>query len=243
MDPLTGAVIITGLTTVGKPTAEALTTVVGKILGPSVDAIGQGIAAPLQAWAKRRGERATATLIGAAEVLQAAEIAPQAVPPRLLMPILEHASLEDEDDIQRRWAALLANAASPDNKILPAFAEILHQLTPVQANILQWMYEMKTEPIAGWVSHWPDVARSDIESTFNLSHADYALLITDLERLNLIEPRRDIKAGAVGAEVPMDELLQLVVDRWNSRVKYESIGFTTLGLGFIAACTPPKKST
>lgn len=42
MDPLTGTVIITGLTTVGKPTAEALTTVVGKILGPSVDAIGQG---------------------------------------------------------------------------------------------------------------------------------------------------------------------------------------------------------
>jgi hypothetical protein len=174
MDPLTGAVIITGLTTVGKPTAEVLTSVVGKILGPSFDAVGQGIAAP----------------------------------------------------------------------ILPAFAEILHQLTPVQANILQLMYERKTEQqVPGWPPHWPDVARADIESKFKLSHADYALLITDLERLNLIEPRRDIKAGAVGAEVPMDELLQLVVDRWNSRVKYESIGFTALDLGFIAACTPPVKST
>lgn len=102
----------------------------------------------------------------------------------------------EDEDLQRQWAALLANAATLDNRVLPAFAEILHQLTPVQARILRWMYEMRVQPmIADWPDTWPDVARVDIESAFGLSHADYALLVTDRERFNLVEPRRDIEAG------------------------------------------------
>jgi hypothetical protein len=168
---------------------------------------------------------------------------PSPVPGRILMPILDYASVEDDDAMQRKWGALLANAASHTeaNKVLPAFAEILRQLTPVQAQILEWMYEMEENNGPNLFPTWPDVARNDIESRFSLSYADSALLITDLERLQLIEPRRDIEEGKRGIEIPMDQMLQLVVDRWNSRVRYEWIGFTALGLRFVMACTPPQK--
>ncbi|MCX6543532.1 MAG: Abi-alpha family protein [Acidobacteria bacterium] len=239
MDPVTGAVIIAGLTTAGKPTAEMLTSIISKIISPAAGAVGQGIAAPLKAWAKRRGERAGATLIEAADLLRQAQIEPQPVPGRLLLPILEHTSLEEDEDLQHQWAALLANAATPDNKVLPAFAEILHQLTPVQAKVLQWMYEMRTFPVPNWIPHWPDVERQDIEAHFNLSRADYALFINDMDRMQLIEGRRHLSTPE-GAS--LQDVVTLAVDRWNSRVKYELINFTPLGINFMQACTPPEKA-
>jgi hypothetical protein len=78
VDPITAAVVITGLTTVGKPSAEAIVSLVGRLAGPSFDAMGEGVAAPLKAWAKRRDERIGATVIKAGEMLQAANIEPQA---------------------------------------------------------------------------------------------------------------------------------------------------------------------
>jgi hypothetical protein len=46
--------------------------------------------------------------------------------------------LEEDDDLRAKWAALLANAATAEqgDYILPAYAEILRQLTPVQAKML-----------------------------------------------------------------------------------------------------------
>src|SRR5689334_4022821 len=53
------------------------------------------------------------------------------VAPSLLFPILDAASLQNDEDLHRRWVALLANSARPDfnSAILPSFPEILKQLT------------------------------------------------------------------------------------------------------------------
>ena len=52
------------------------------------------------------------------------------------------------------------------------------------------------------------------------------------------------KAGIdpnIRTEKLSDEQLEaLVVDRWNSRVKYELVTFTTLGINFMRACSPPR---
>ena len=61
-----------------------------------------------------------------------------------------------------------------------------------------------------------------------------------MERLQLIEPRRDIPNMDDG-EVDGDYLLRLIVARWNSRIKYNSINFTALGLRFMEACQPPTR--
>jgi hypothetical protein len=244
MDPITGAVVIAGLTTVGKPTAVALASIVGKILSPSVDAIGEGIAAPLQAWARRRGERAGATLVAAAQMLQKANIEPHAVPGRVLMPILEHASWEQDPALQSKWAALLANAASPGElgKILPAFADILRMLTPLHARVLDWMFAQEQKPdIPSWFSTWPNFERHTVESTFALSSADYALLISDMERMQLVEPYREIKSTP--DNIDGDELLKWIMVQVNDREKYRFVAFTALGLRFMRACTPPDSPT
>jgi Abortive infection alpha len=64
---------------------------------------------------------------------------PKAVPIKLLFPLLEGASLEENEDLHTMWAALLANAASPNNaeKVRPRFIAILNQMAPDEAVLLK----------------------------------------------------------------------------------------------------------
>lgn len=223
-------------------TKDALTDIVKRLVGPTADRAGQALA---DTFFKKRAVRAIAVVEDAAGMLQDAGIEPQAVPGRILMPVLEHCSWEEDEELQRKWAALLANAASPAmaSRIIPAFAEILRQLTPLHAAVLQWMFNMK-EDVSTGIPHWPDVSRREVEARFQLEPRNYALLVTDLERLQVIEPRRDLKLPFPDdGTVEADEVWPLIIAAWNDRVRYDSIGLTSLGLQFIEACTPPARKS
>jgi len=184
------------------------------------------------------GKNVEAVLNGASEILGDAQQSRNAVPGRILFPLLQSAALDEDATMQRRWASLLANSASTGdaNKILPAFVETLRMLTPTQAQMLDWMYGRRSSSEFGHPV-WADVERLELESEFELTKEDYALFASDLERLQLIEPRRDIDTDRRGSDIPMDQLLQLVVDSWNSRVRYARIGLTTFGIRFVEACS------
>jgi len=63
---------------------------------------------------------------------------PKAVPIKLLFPLLEGASLEENEDLHTMWAALLANSASPNGeKVRPGFVAILKQMAPDEAAVLK----------------------------------------------------------------------------------------------------------
>ena len=94
MDAPTAAAAITGLTVVGKPAIALVKDVIGRIVNPSADAIGQGLAAPLEQWAKRRQENAVSTVIDAATILIGKGVEPLAVAGRILFPILERVLLK-----------------------------------------------------------------------------------------------------------------------------------------------------
>ncbi|MEO5926269.1 MAG: Abi-alpha family protein [Bryobacteraceae bacterium] len=73
---------------------------------------------------------------------QAAGFTPKAVPPKILFPLLEGASLEEDEGLHDMWAALLTNAASPDGaeKVRPSFTEVLRQMAPDEAVLLKWLH-------------------------------------------------------------------------------------------------------
>ena len=60
------------------------------------------------------------------------------VHPKLLFPILEHASLEDDPTLARLWAGLLASASA--GRALPAYVDIAKQLAPDDAKLLRTVY-------------------------------------------------------------------------------------------------------
>ncbi len=78
----------------------------------------------------------------AKRILDDAGIKPKPVPPKVLFPLLEYASLEDEDNLQSMWAALLASAADPSSSVtvVPSLVEVLKQLSPGEARLLSALY-------------------------------------------------------------------------------------------------------
>ena len=62
------------------------------------------------------------------------------LPTRFALPIIEHASLEGDDDIQSLWAALIANATDPTTKlrVTKVYIEILKSLEPLDVEILRY---------------------------------------------------------------------------------------------------------
>ena len=61
----------------------------------------------------------------------------------LAIPLLSSANLENDDSMQRRWAALLANAALPETgtTIEPGFIQILSHLSPFDARFLDACFD------------------------------------------------------------------------------------------------------
>jgi len=80
-----------------------------------------------------------------------AGIEPKRIPENIWMPVLQAASAQDDETLQEKWAALLTNAsvAESDNEVLPSFPEILKQLTPVEAKLLDAVYDETVESAQG----------------------------------------------------------------------------------------------
>ena len=64
---------------------------------------------------------------------------PKAIPLRLSIPFLEAATLEDEPDLQERWARLLANAMDPDVHVESerSHASVLKDISPTECLVLE----------------------------------------------------------------------------------------------------------
>jgi hypothetical protein len=160
MEPITG--IATSLAgkagesaiEVGQKGAEGF---LAKVIGPSAEAIGE-------LFALRLKERLHGNLINvalrASKKLQNAGVDPRQVPLKIIHPLLEAASLEEDDDIRERWANLLANAADSGNKsrtVQPSFVAILKELTPREVKFLDALYEAARIPVNGKLAIVVDV--------------------------------------------------------------------------------------
>ena len=140
-----------------------------KLAGPLADEVGES----LGVWARHYRFRLsvkmwqkTQTMVGQSG------LDPHAVSPRLFLPIVEKASVEDDEDLHSRWAALLANASVSD-LVHPSFIEILGQLSPRDAQLLDRIYDLcetneNRQAISGF---W---AGKQIADAMGLSEGDLA---------------------------------------------------------------------
>jgi hypothetical protein len=77
----------------------------------------------------------------AQKMLAEAGIEPGMVPLGVLAPLLDGASWEEDDSMSVRWASLLASAAIEDVSVPPSFPEILRQLRPIEARMLDLIFD------------------------------------------------------------------------------------------------------
>jgi hypothetical protein len=131
--------------------ARPLQDLLGKLLGPAASEVGNSLGDSVKVW---RFGRQIHLLEQMKRMIEESGNDVNPVAPRLFFPALEAATIEDDDDMQSRWAALLANEATGTGTFHPSYIEMLKQWAPHDARLLDKLYDFceshHTQRIEWW---------------------------------------------------------------------------------------------
>ena len=227
-----------------KKALEPVSGLIQRIAGPLADEIGDSLAIIARPY---RIKLSLKMFQKTQRMLEEAGITPQAVPPRLFLPTLDAASIENDEDLHTRWAALLANAAASPDSVHPSYIEILKQLTPMEARLLDALYEV----VKG--KRWKKVETNDVilgpgGEQFQAAGTKLFTWFSNLIRLGLIQISFDIDYNSrrMKLKVPNVDM-----SKWPGASGVEGEGFfdgeleeqylfTDFAVHFVNACRPPK---
>jgi hypothetical protein len=105
-----------------------------RLAGPMFDEFGAILADKARVY---RAKNLVSTVRETERILREADLPANAVPTRLLLPIIEASSVENTETLQQMWAGLLATASQQTDSVSPSFIETLKQLTPDEARHLE----------------------------------------------------------------------------------------------------------
>lgn len=142
---------------------------------------------------------------------------------KFAVPLLQAATLEENDYLQDLWAKLLVNSVSNENKIelTRSYIDILERLTPFEAKILEKIYSLPFEEIQhGGVNTTCLPEKATVVNDFSerqteLKNEEVLLALANLSRLGCVTPTLSIGGGQ----------------------KFSVVTPTILGKYFIEACT------
>lgn len=199
--------------------AEKVADLVNKLAGPLAEEVGMMLGDKVRVYRVKNWLRTTEKT---EHLLREAGLSPNAVPPRLFLPIMEACSVEDNETLQDMWAGLLATASQETDAVSPSFVETLKQLTPAEARYLRrtYAYYLRGPKASPWRTHNP---RSLGAGMPGISFDTY-------ERLGLV--RREYELTKPGPE-PFQ--LARVAER---EIDYDYV-LTDYAVEFMRACEGP----
>ncbi|WP_420236865.1 Abi-alpha family protein [Telmatobacter bradus] len=201
-----------------------------RLAGPMFDEFGAVLADKARVY---RAKNLVSTVRKTERILREAGLPANAVPTRLLLPIMEACSVEATETLQEMWAGLLATASQQTDSVSPSFIETLKQLTPDEAQHLEVICQetlkfLKKELLADGMELvlWAFGARPyDGPKDFDVPSNVYP---DTYERTGLI--RRNYKVNSHFDR--FEEQVSSDVDGW-----YE---FTEYAIRFLDACHGPR---
>jgi hypothetical protein len=114
---------------------EIAKSFVDKLVLPPIEELGLLVRDQMAYW---RFSNQVKILNKAKNICEKNWVSVKAIPPKLLCPYLENASLEDDDELQDKWAVLLVNMADSQQNIQNhVFPYILSQLSKEEFNLLE----------------------------------------------------------------------------------------------------------
>jgi hypothetical protein len=200
------------------------TAIAKRMLGPAADEFAEMMRDQVRLY---RYGRQLSCVQKAAKMAEDAGFAPNEVPSKLLFPLLEGASFEENEDLHTMWAALLANASSPKwaDGVRPGYIALLRQMAPDEAALLNWLYKdalRQKEPHYCLTIEW---YMPDLRSTYR----------------ELVEAR---PKTADHFHACLDALEgSFLIDRFTVAIDDKGvpkIRLTGRGINLVGACTPPK---
>lgn len=157
------------------------------------------------------------------------------IPPRLSIPLLEKATLENDETLIDMWAGLIANAMDSTSSVQArrTFIELLNSLEPVDALVLQEIERylirhpnrkfIDIAPDNDLATQWPNPGR--LASALNIDLSEIILSLENIERL-----------GLAFDHLPHDEGFQTLVYLVPITHPKSLIDLTHTGQALLAAC-------
>jgi hypothetical protein len=205
---------------------------------------GESIGTIFGGWMRRRKENAEKVAYGAHLTLLNLGLTADEVPLRVLMPALEHASVEEDQSMQERWSNLLANAADPrhDIEITQTYSTVLAELTPVQAKMLDAVYRN-----AAGRCHGTIFIEDIFYSMYDLGHLYHQEIVVPIHGPSApvtitLQSRASIdvlrRTGLLDVRTLENKIYQ-----GNNPSDRQPLIYTlsALGLAFYRACQPPRR--
>ena len=208
-----------------------------RLTGPVFDEFGAMLADKVRPY---RAKNLVSTVQKTERILRDAGLPANAVPPRLLLPIIENCSIEDNETLQEMWAGLLASASQQTDSISPSFIETLKQLTPDEARYFEQIannFIVSTcsvmQVVPGSPICWKKPPRLIPESYVVKKWLFEDRSSDTFERLGLIRTTLDPKTMIKGIVNVEDD----------DRKIAEMVAFTKYAVSFLDACHGPLPSS
>jgi hypothetical protein len=220
-----------------------------RLLGPAVDEAALLLQDKVRLY---RLQNQIAILARAEQMLADAHLQPGDVQLKHLLPVLEAASLENNIELQERWAALIANASISDNFQL-LFVEMLRRLSSSEARFLDALYEIVAARIAE--THGTAAPLRNYIQEVDLGdwlHLMDVYVTRGLNRLDLVhvpwaEARLSPELNRIYRDfaITLDKFLREAI-LWRKQLQETTSGdrnhyiVTVVGIEFVLACRGPR---
>jgi hypothetical protein len=212
--------------------SDRVADLVQKLAGPMAEEVGLILGDKVRVY---RYKNWISTAKKTERMLRDAGLAPNAVPPRLLLPIIESSSIEDDGSIQELWAGLLASASQQGDLVSPSFVETLKQLAPAEARHLEQIYK-------GLSNHpYGNPTRETPVSPYVFTErggAPPGISSDVFERLGLIRRDYDVKLQSRSSSRQPDSI-ESAIDSINAEMRFQYV-LTGYAIKFLRACHGPQ---
>ena len=160
--------------------AKAVEPYLLKVLGAPLEQIGGLLASPIEGIRKRRTERFARIVADADAQMKETGADPIHVPDYISLPLLEKATLVDDENLQKMWACLLANASHPGRAsgVSQSFPTMLAGLSPRDAQFLEVFFDSAMHRISIKV---PPIAASTIAFNSRVNHEKLIVIVGNSE--------------------------------------------------------------
>lgn len=126
-----------------------------KLLGPAISESGQLIADQIRF---RRFKNQVTIFTKAKSFLEQKQIEPKQINLKILAPLIEYSSLEEDEQVQNTWANVIANISTYDTE--QSFnlkcIEILKEITPNEIILLDYLFEKFKTKEKETLEKWKD---------------------------------------------------------------------------------------
>jgi hypothetical protein len=144
--------------------------------------------------------------------------------PKFALPILQEASLEDDDQVRSMWAGLLANTTDPNKRfqLRKLYIEILSSLDPVDVQVLQFLEKEGIDEEYGFLAG-AKLNADELSNKLQCDGEDIKISLSNLNRHGLIIDSWESSFDNLGSNY-----LGMRVNNPNSNFRLSHLGRTLL---------------